>query len=266
MFSVAGAVLAASAFGAHRWLAGEKRAPTTNAEAYQEYIQGRYHWGQRSEAALTRSIAHFRRAIELDPGFALAHAGLANAHTTLGYLGYATPVSTFPVARPFALKALELDPSLAEAHASLAYIKFYFDWDWAGAREEFRRAIELDPRDPVTRQWHAVYLLAAGLPREAFDEIQAAHRLDPLSLAINTDIGLHHYYNRRYPASRSPAALGAGDEARLPACAPVARPNVPAARPLRRGDRGGRQRQGGCARVARVGHGPGLHVRNGGPP
>ena len=106
--------------------------------------------------------------------------------------------STFPVARPYALKALELDPSLAQAHASLAYIKFYFDWDWEGARQEFTRAIELNPNDPVSHQWYAVYLLASGDPDRAFGEVQLAHRLDPLSLAINTDIGFHHYYNGRY--------------------------------------------------------------------
>lgn len=174
------------------------REATPHAGAYRAYLQGRFLWNQRSEEGLTAAIAHFHRAIELDPGFALAYAALADAHTTLGYLGYVPPVKAFPVARPFALKALALDPSLAQAHASLAYIKFYFDWDWEGARSEFRRALELNAGDPVSHQWYAVFLLAAGQPEEAMREIQAAHRLDPLSLAINTDIGFHHYYNARY--------------------------------------------------------------------
>jgi DNA-binding winged helix-turn-helix (wHTH) protein/TolB-like protein/Flp pilus assembly protein TadD len=174
------------------------RQPTPHAQAYQAYLQGRYLWNQRSETSLQGAIAQFRRAIDLDSRFALAYAALADAHTTLGYLGYFTPVSTFPIARPYALKAVELDPSLAQAHASLAYIKFYFDWDWEGARQEFARAIELNPNDPVSHQWYAVYLLASGHPGRAFDEVQLAHRLDPLSLAINTDIGFHHYYNGRY--------------------------------------------------------------------
>lgn len=177
---------------------GPVRPPTRDAQAYQAYLQGRFLWNQRSEASLQAAIVQFRRAIELDPGFALAHAALADAHTTLGYLGYAAPVGTFAMARPYALKALELDPSLAQAHASLAYIKFYFDWDWEGARQEFARAIELNPNDPVSHQWYAVYLLASGHPDRAFGEVQIAHRLDPLSLAINTDIGFHHYYNGRY--------------------------------------------------------------------
>ena len=174
------------------------RQPTPHPQAYQAYLQGRYLWNQRSETSLQGAIAQFRRAIDLDTRFALAYAALADAHTTLGYLGYFTPVSTFPIARPYALKALELDPSLAQAHAALAYIKFYFDWDWEGARQEFARAIELNPNDSVSHQWYAVYLLASGQPGQAFDEVQLAHRLDPLSLAINTDIGFHHYYNGRY--------------------------------------------------------------------
>lgn len=172
--------------------------PTRNADAYQAYLQGRYLWNQRSERALQSAAGHFRRAIDLDPSFALAYAALADTYTTLGYLGHDAPAATFPVARPYALKALELDPSLSQAHASLAYIKFYFDWDWAGAGEEFRRAIELNPNDPVAHQWDAVYLLAAGRPGEAMQEIRTAQRLDPLSLAINTDVGFHHYYNARY--------------------------------------------------------------------
>lgn len=172
--------------------------PTRNADACQAYLQGRFLWNQRSEPALRRAVEHFRRAIDLDPSFALAYAALADAYTTLGYLSHDSPAATFPVARPYALKAIELDPSLSQAHASLAYIRFYFDWDWAGASEAFRRAIELNPNDPIAHQWHAVYLLAAGRPDDAMHEIRIAQRLDPLSLAINTDVGFHHYHNGRY--------------------------------------------------------------------
>ena len=172
--------------------------PTRNADAYRAYLQGRFLWNQRSESALRGAVEHFRRAIDLDPSFALAFAALADTYTTLGYLSYDAPAATFPVARPYALKAIELDPSLSQAYASLAYIKFYFDWDWAGAGEEFRRAIELNPNEPVAHQWYAVYLLAAGRPDDGMEEISRAQRLDPLSLPINTDVGFHHYYNGRY--------------------------------------------------------------------
>jgi DNA-binding winged helix-turn-helix (wHTH) protein/TolB-like protein len=172
--------------------------PTRNSGAYRAYLQGRYLWNQRSESALRGAVEHFRRAIDLDPSFALAFSALADTYTTLGYLSYDAPAATFPVARPYALKAIELDPSLSQARASLAYIRFYFDWDWAGASEAFRRSIELNPNDPVAHQWHAVYLLAAGRPDDGKKEIGRAQRLDPLSLAINTDVGFHHYYNGRY--------------------------------------------------------------------
>jgi len=172
--------------------------PTQNADAYRAYLQGRFLWNQRSESALRGAVEQFRRAIDLDPSFALAFSALADTYTTLGYLSYDAPAATFPVARPYAMKAIELDPSLSQAYASLAYIRFYFDWDWSGASEAFRRAIELNPNDPVAHQWHALYLLAAGRPVEGMEEIGRAQRLDPLSLPINTDVGFHHYYNGRY--------------------------------------------------------------------
>ncbi len=169
-----------------------------NQEAHRAYVQGRYLWNQRSAPELRRAVEHFQRAIGLDPSFALAHAALADTYTTLGYLSQDAPAATFPVARPYALKAIELDPSLSQAYAALAYIRFYFDWDWNGASDAFRRAIELDPNDPVAHQWHAVFLLAAGQTDEGMLEVRTAQRLDPLSLTINTDVGFHHCYNGRY--------------------------------------------------------------------
>ncbi len=174
------------------------QAPTQSADAYRAYLQGRFLWNQRSESALRGAVEHFRRAIDLDPAFALAFSALADTYTTLGFLSYDAPAATFPVARPYAMKAIELDPSLSQAYTSLAYIRFYFDWDWAGASEAFRRAIELNPNDSVAHQWHALYLLAAGRPAEGMKEISRAQQLDPLSLPINTDVGFHHYYNGRY--------------------------------------------------------------------
>ncbi|MFT3791842.1 MAG: tetratricopeptide repeat protein [Rudaea sp.] len=174
------------------------RDPTRNAEAYQAYLQGRFLWNQRSEPALRSAVERFRHAIDLDPSFALAYAALADAYTALGYLSAEPPSATFPVARSYALKAIELDPELSQAHASLAYVRFYFDWDWAGANDAFHRAIDLNPNEPVAHQWYATYLIAAGRADEAMNEIRTAQRLDPLSLAINTDVGFQHYYAGRY--------------------------------------------------------------------
>ena len=171
---------------------------TENPDAYHAYLEGRYHWNQRSEEGLRRGADGFQRAIEIDSGFALAYSGLADTYTTLGYLSYLPPIEAFPVAKRHALRALELDASLAEAHASLGYVKLYFEWDWPGAEAEFKTALASNPNYATTHQWYSIYLLAAGRAQEAFREIQLAHEDDPLSLSINADVGFHHYYNRRY--------------------------------------------------------------------
>ncbi|RWD35662.1 tetratricopeptide repeat protein [Mesorhizobium sp.] len=171
---------------------------TGSAEAYRAYLQARFEWSQRSEDGLKRAIERFREAVAIDPTFAAAYAGLADAYSALGYLSYLAPADAFPEARRHATSALELDPSLADAHASLGFVKLYFDWDWPGAEAEFRRAIALDPNQPGPHQWYSIYLLAAGRPREALQAIEAAQQRDPLSLAVNTDLGFHYYYTRRY--------------------------------------------------------------------
>ena len=171
---------------------------TENADAYRVYLEGRYFWNQRSESGIKKAIEGFERATKIDSNFALAYSGLADSYTTLGYLSYISPTQAFPVAKNYALKAIELDPTLSEPHASLAYDKFYFDWDWPGAENEFRRAIDLNPNYATAHQWYSVFLLAAGRPNEAFREIYLARQCDPLSLSINTDIGFHHYYNKQY--------------------------------------------------------------------
>jgi DNA-binding winged helix-turn-helix (wHTH) protein/TolB-like protein/lipoprotein NlpI len=172
--------------------------PTGSAEAYRAYLQGRFEWSQRSEVGLKRAIERFREAITIDPKFAAAHSGLADAYSALGYLSYLAPADAFPEASRHALRALELDTSLAEAHASLGFVKLYFDWDWPGAEAAFQRAIALDPNQPAAHQWHSIYLLAAGRPSEALRAIETAQQRDPLSLAVNTDLGFHYYYTRRY--------------------------------------------------------------------
>ncbi|HEY8010768.1 MAG TPA: tetratricopeptide repeat protein [Rudaea sp.] len=171
---------------------------TDNPDAYRAYLEARYYWNQRSAGGIKRAIEQFRRSIEIDPNFAMAYSGLADSYTTLGYLSDVTPRDAFPLAKQYALKALALNPSLAEAHASLAYEKFYFEWDWPGADAEFKRAIALNPRYPITHQWYSVYLLAMGRANEALQEIRAAQEYDPLSLAINTDVGFQYYYTGKY--------------------------------------------------------------------
>jgi tetratricopeptide (TPR) repeat protein len=136
--------------------------------------------------------------IEADPTYALAYSGLADAYTTLGYGSYLAPEETFPHAKHAAVCALTLDARLAEPHTSLAYVKLYYEWDWAGAERAFQQAIALNPHYATAHHWYSVYLTAMERPDEARREIQRAHELDPLSLIINTDMGFALYYTRQY--------------------------------------------------------------------
>jgi DNA-binding winged helix-turn-helix (wHTH) protein/TolB-like protein/tetratricopeptide (TPR) repeat protein len=174
------------------------RRLTEDPDAYRAYLQGRHAQSQRSEASLKRAIERFRAAIAIDPQFAAAYSGIADSYSILGYLSYLSPAETFPEARRYATRALELDGSLAEAHASLGFVELYYDWDWAGAEAAFQRALALDPENPASHQWYSIYLLAAGRPDEALREIQLAQDHDPLSLAVNTDLGFYYYYTAQY--------------------------------------------------------------------
>src|SRR4029453_9421696 len=162
---------------------------TVSSEAYQLYLKGRYFWNKRTGDATNKSIEYFNQAIEKDPNYALAYAGLADSYVIL--TGY-TPTSgkeAYPKARVAATKALELNDKLAEAYTTRAYIKAYFDWDFANAERDFKRSIELNPNYPTARQWYGEYLSAMGRHAEAIDELKKAQELDPLSLIINKELG-----------------------------------------------------------------------------
>jgi len=162
------------------------------------YLRGRAAWNRRNEGGLREAVGLFQQAVALDPSYAPAYSGLADSYTTLGYFGYLSPQESFPPARTAAEKALQLDPTLAEPHASLAYIRFYYDWDWKGTEQEFHRALLLNPNYATAHHWFSVYLTAMGRPAEAMAELRKAQNLDPLSPAIQTDIGFQLYYSRRY--------------------------------------------------------------------
>lgn len=164
---------------------------TENAEAYQLYLKGRYFWNKRTDESIQKAIEHFQQAIERDPDYAQAYAGLADSYTLAGSAGYGglTPHEAVDRARAAALHALQIDPMLAEAQTSLAFIKFRFDWDWNGAERAFRRAIELNPNHATAHHRYAIYLGAMGRHDEALDVIKRAQDLDPLSLIINAALG-----------------------------------------------------------------------------
>lgn len=171
---------------------------TANPDAYLAFLEGRFYWNQRSVGSLGRAIVHLKQATELDPNFALAYTGLADAYCSLGVIGDVAPGEVFPDARIAAEKALALDDSLAEAHTSAAYVKFSYDWDWSGAETEFRRAVALNPNYATAHQWYGQFLRLMGREQEAILEGQKSLNLDPRSLIINTESGLPYFYSGRY--------------------------------------------------------------------
>jgi serine/threonine-protein kinase len=171
---------------------------TQDTEAYHLYLKGRYHWNKRTQEGLERGVEYFKQAIEKDPGYALAYAGLADSYYLLAGTAYAAvaPGEAIPGAKAAALEALRRDDALAEGHASMAGV-LTSEWDWPGAEKEYKRAIKLNPGYPTVRQWYAFYLMAMGRVEEALAEARQAHELDPLSIIINRDLGLIFYYARQ---------------------------------------------------------------------
>lgn len=173
------------------------RRQTSSPEAHQLYLQGRYHWNKRTEQGLKKSVQLFEQAINKDPAYALAYAGLADAYLNLGGWGYLPFRQAYPRAKAAALRALEFDDKLAEAHVSLAMAMKEYDWDWTGAGKEYQRALELNPNYAIAHQWYGEYLAAIGRHDEAIAVIQRAIDLDPLSLIIHSTLGRHGYYFAR---------------------------------------------------------------------
>jgi serine/threonine protein kinase/Tfp pilus assembly protein PilF len=173
----------------------------TNSEAYQLYLKGRYHANQATAAGLKKGIEYFQQAIEKDPGYALAYAGLADSYSALGGgWQYLPPSDTLPKAKAAATKALELDDTLAEAHAALAYATF-FEWDWPSAEREFKRAIELNPNSAISHDRYAECLKTRLRFDESMEEAQRAQELDPLSPEIVSQLAFTYLFTRRYDES-----------------------------------------------------------------
>jgi adenylate cyclase len=177
----------------------EKKA-TGIPEAYSLYLKGRHSLNTRTEKGLKEAIRDFENAIKHDPDFALAYTGLADAYSILASysLEYVPPREGFPRAKAAAEKALAIDPNLAEAHASLGLVRFYYDWYWAGAEAEFKKALELNPGYPQAHQYYADFVKSFGRFEEALREMKEALILDPLSYSANTGIGHVLYLSRQY--------------------------------------------------------------------
>ena len=168
--------------------------------SYQAYLKGLTYWNERSPEALQKSIQYFNQAIRDDPKYALAYAGLANTYVLLGEVpnDVLPPRAAMLEAKNAATKALQFDDSLAEAHASLGQILQSYDWDWAGAEREYKRALEINPGYATARQWYSLLLRAMGRHQEALEQIQRAQELDPRSLVLRSTFAQAYYFARQY--------------------------------------------------------------------
>src|SRR5579864_7884375 len=174
------------------------RHQTEDPEAYRIYLKGRHHWNRWTEEGFYKAIEHFQQAIDKDPAYALAYAGIADSYVLLGWNSYLPPKDAFPKAKAAALKALQFDPDLGEAHTPLAAVLWLYDWQWPEAKKEFKRSLELNPAYPTANHWHAEYVMTMGRHAEAIAQMKNSQTLDPLSLIINVAIGWAHYTARRY--------------------------------------------------------------------
>ena len=177
-------------------LSGEDEAKvtktyTTNPEAYQLYLKGRFYWNKRTAENIKKAMEQFQLAADTDPNYALAYTGLADCYVVLGDYTGAPEATSVPKAQAFARRALELDDSLVEAHTSLAY-SYQLLWQWEDAEREFKRAIGLNPKYPTAHHWYNLLLMESNRFSEGMIEIKRAQELDPLSPIISYNVALNY--------------------------------------------------------------------------
>jgi tetratricopeptide (TPR) repeat protein len=171
---------------------------TDDAEAYRLYLKGRHHWNRWTEEGFYKAIEYFQQAVEKDPAYALAYAGVADSYVLLGWNSYLPSKDAFPKAKVAAMEALRLDPALSEAHTPFAAVLWLYDWQWQAAQTEFKRSLALNPAYPTANHWYAEYVMTMGRHSEAITRMQNSQELDPLSLIISDAIGWSLYMARRY--------------------------------------------------------------------
>ncbi len=192
-----------------------------NPDAYQSYLLGRYYWHKCTADGLAQAGQYFQRAIQKDPNYALAYSGLADYFAFLTLIGgpeILPPDKAMAQAKAAAIKGLKLDDSSAETHASMGHILHNYDWDFAGAEREFKRAIELNPNYAEAHHWYSHYLMQLGRTQESLKEAQLAKELDPLESSINNGLARQYYLSRQYDKTIAQCQIGLEiDPAYLPA-------------------------------------------------
>jgi TolB-like protein/tetratricopeptide (TPR) repeat protein len=196
--AVAGQISVALPVGSLGVNGAKGTARTINPEAYDEYLRGRFYWTNRGD--LHKSIEAYQKAIEKDPKYGLAYAGLGSAYALLGQVPYddLLPADAKPKARQAAERALQLDPQLGEAHSVLANVAFSYDWDFQTAEREFQRALALGQNDPTAHLWFSHYCIVRNRLEQAHEENSRTLALDPVSPLFNTVRAEIHYNARQY--------------------------------------------------------------------
>lgn len=202
------------------------RQGTTNLEAYNLYLKGRYYWGRRNHVYLRMALQYFEQAVAADPEYALAHVGLSDAYTVMAIDGARNPKELYPLARAATERAQQLDPDLAEVHHSLGAIHYWLEYDWAGGDAEYLRALELNPRLAITHAYRGALLSTLGRRRDASAAARRSVELEPDSALITYIAAASHYW-ARHPCIRlaeralelEPNATSAADSCRASAAA-----------------------------------------------
>ena len=180
-----------------------KTIHSTSPEAQDAYLRGRYWWNKRTRGGELKGLEFFQKAVELDPGYAAAYAGMADSYLVLAHHGRLPPLEAMPKARAAALRAIQLDDTVAEGHNSLALVDLSYDWDYPSAEAEFQKAIALNPNYATAHHWFAHYLAVMGRYADAMREIRRARELDPFSISINSFLVLTFYYAHQYDQALS---------------------------------------------------------------
>jgi serine/threonine-protein kinase len=173
---------------------------TSNADAFQLYLKGRFYSDQGTVAGVQRGVEYFHQAIERDPHYALAYVGIADAYFLLSSQ-FSSPREAMPKVKEAATTALQLDESLAEAHTMLAMVNAFYEYDFPGADSEFKRGVELDAGSASAHQWRGYFLIAMGQQQEALDELTKARALDPLSDTVSLLLSVSFLFSRQYDQS-----------------------------------------------------------------